>query len=87
VSALFLLEAFTTSIFPTVQAVVGLVSGQERKKRKNWEWFGKLKPKHQWCRYPIPNVVPETDCGSDRKSLSAFFWVEAFTTASFPSWQ
>jgi hypothetical protein len=47
----------------------GLVSGQERKTRpsmacliegKKGECFGKLKPRHQWCRYPIPNVVPET---------------------------
>ena len=27
---------------------------------KKGECFGKLKPIHQWCRYPIPNVVPET---------------------------
>jgi len=49
-----------TSIFPTGQAVLGLVSGKERKKGKKGECFGKLKPTHQWCRYPNPNVVPET---------------------------
>ena len=58
---MFLVEAFTTAIFPTGQAVVGLVSGQERKKKgKKRECFGKLKPIQQWCRYPNPNVVPET---------------------------
>jgi len=51
---------FLTSIFPTGQAVLGLVSGKERKKGKKGECFGKLKPTHQWCRYPNPNVVPET---------------------------
>src|SRR5689334_4777603 len=64
-----ILASILTSIFPTGQAVLGLVSGQERKTRpctacpvegKKWVCFGKLKPKHQWCRYPIPNVVPET---------------------------
>jgi len=55
-----ILVSILTSIFPTGQAVLGLVSGKERKKGKKGECFGKLKPTHQWCRYPNPNVVPET---------------------------
>ena len=64
-----MLDDFTTCIFPRGQAVLGLVSGKERKTRpstacpvegKKGECFGKLKPTHQWCRYPNPNVVPET---------------------------
>jgi hypothetical protein len=55
-----ILASILTSIFPTGQAVLGLVSGKERKKGKKGECFGKLKPTHQWCRYPNPNVVPET---------------------------
>src|SRR5207245_2627507 len=41
-SALFLVEAFTTASYPTGQAVVGLVSGKERKMRGS-PFFGQLK--------------------------------------------
>src|SRR5215471_19826015 len=53
-------RAKLTASFPTGQAVVGLVSGKERKRGKKGECFGKRKPAQQWCRYPNPNVVPET---------------------------
>jgi len=33
---------------------------RNEEKVKGDECFGKLKPIQQWCRYPIPNVVPET---------------------------
>ena len=59
---------------PTAQAVVGLVSGKESKKLKRGV-LRELKPTQQWCRYPIPNVVPETGV-----------WIIARDASKSPTW-